>query len=73
MGAVSTAHDTRVSKLDAKEDELRKGEEAALAGRIKQVQEEEYMRNRTRVIEVWKLVHEVHKKELESDRFDDNA
>ena len=34
--------------------------------------DEEYMRNRTRVIEVWKLVHEVHKKELESDRFDDN-
>ena len=29
------------------------------------------MRNRTRVIEVWKLVHEVHKKELDSDRFDD--
>jgi hypothetical protein len=33
---------------------------------------EEYLRNRTRVIEVWKLVHEVNKKELESDRFDDS-
>ena len=37
-----------------------------------QAYDDEYTRNRTRVIEVWKLVHEVHKKELESDRFDDN-
>ena len=37
-----------------------------------QAYDDEYTRNRTRVIEVWKLVHEVNKKELESDRFDDN-
>ena len=26
----------------------------------------------TWLLQVWKLVHEVNKKELESDRFDDN-
>ena len=31
------------------------------------------MRNRTRVIEVWNLVHVVNKKELESDRFETDA
>jgi len=71
MTAVNGAHDQRVAKLDAKEDELRSAEEKALASLMKGVVDEEYLRNRTRVIEVWKLVNEVHKKELESDRFDD--
>lgn len=46
--------------------------QASLAAAVKQTVADEYMRNRTRILEVWKLVHEVHKKELESDRFDDS-
>jgi len=72
MGAIAMAHDTRVSRLDAKEDELRQAEQKRFNSLIQGVVDDEYMRNRTRVIEVWKLVHEVHKKELESDRFGDD-
>uniref|UniRef100_A0A7S3F2K4 Uncharacterized protein n=1 Tax=Haptolina ericina TaxID=156174 RepID=A0A7S3F2K4_9EUKA len=72
LSAISTAHDMRVAKLDAKEDQFRTDEQASLAAAVKQTVADEYMRNRTRILEVWKLVHEVHKKELESDRFDDS-
>ncbi|KAL1499335.1 hypothetical protein AB1Y20_011542 [Prymnesium parvum] len=71
MGAITVAHDTRVANLDAKEDELRQREEKALASLMDQVHEEEYMRNRIRVIEVWKLIHEVNKKELENYHFEE--
>ena len=73
LGVVNAAHDARVSRLDAKEDELRTLEERALAARVKGAVDAEYMRNRTRVIEVWNLVHVVNKKELESDRFETDA
>ncbi|KAL3904471.1 MAG: hypothetical protein SGPRY_011272 [Prymnesium sp.] len=72
MGAINVAHDSRVSRLDSKEDELRQAEQRTCNNIVQQVHDEEYMRNRTRVIEVYKLVHEVHKKELESDRFDES-
>jgi len=72
MGAINSAHDSRVSRLDAKEDELRQAEQKTCNNLIQKVVDEEYMRNRTRVIEVWKLVHEVNKKELENNQFDDN-
>ena len=68
---VSSAHDARVARLDAKEDELRTLEDQACKAFVKGVVEAEYNRNRTMVIEIWNLCHVVNKAELASDRFDD--
>jgi len=71
MGVINAAHDARVSRADAKEDELRQMEVGANARAVKAAVDAEYERNRTRVIEVWNLVHVVHKNELKAARFDD--
>jgi len=71
MGVINTAHDARVSRLDAKEDELRTLESKASAAVVKAAVDAEYNRNRTRVIEVWNLCHVVNRNELRSDRFED--
>ena len=65
------AHDARVARLDAKEDELRTLEDSSNKRVIKTAVESEYQRNRTRVIEIWKLCHEKHKNELDEDRYDE--
>ena len=61
----------RVARLDAKEDELRTLETGACNGAVKEAIDSEYVRNRTRVIEIWNLCHVVNKNELKADRFDD--
>jgi len=71
MGVINSAHDARVSRLDAKEDELRTLEESSNKAVVKAAIDAEYHRNRTRVVEVWNLVHVVHKNELKAERFDD--
>ena len=71
MGVINGAHDARVARLDAKEDELRTLEVGACNGAVKEAIESEYNRNRTRVIEIWNLCHVVNKNELKADRFDD--
>ena len=71
MGVINGAHDARVAKLDAKEDEFRQLEMASNAAIIKAAVDAEYNRNRTRVIEIWNLTQVVNKAELRSDRFDD--
>jgi len=69
LGVVNAAHDARVARLDAKEDELRTLEDQASKSVIKAAVDSEYTRNRTRVIEVWNLCHVVNKNELRPDRF----
>jgi len=71
MGVINGAHDARVARLDAKEDELRTLEDTSNKGTVKKAVDAEYERNRTRVIEVWNLVHVVHKNELKAARLDD--
>jgi len=71
MGVINAAHDARVARLDAKEDELRQLEDGANKRYVKQAVDAEYERNRTRVIEIWNLVHKVHKDELKAARLDD--
>ena len=71
MGVINGAHDARVAKLDAKEDELRTMENASCNGTVKAAIDAEYHRNRTRVIEIWNLCHVVNKNELKADRFED--
>jgi len=71
MGALNTAHDARVARLDAKEDELRTMENGSNASIIQSTVDAEYHRNRTAVIEVWNLCHVVNRNELRSDRFDE--
>lgn len=71
MGVINAAHDARVARLDAKEDELRTLEDSSNKRVIKTAVESEYQRNRTRVIEIWKLCHEKHRAELDLDRFED--
>ena len=71
MGVINAAHDARVARLDAKEDELRTLEDSSNKRVIKTAVESEYQRNRTRVIEIWKLCHEKHKNELDEDRYDE--
>ena len=65
LGALGAAHDQRISKLDAKEDETRAIEEKNLKAVGKQVHEDEYHRNRTRVTEVYNLCRHIHKRELD--------
>jgi len=62
--ALTQAHDTRVAQLDAREDEARAREVAALQGTIERLQADEYGRNRGAVVEIWNLVHVEHKNEL---------
>ena len=64
FGALNTAHDARISRLDAKEDEVRISEERAFGKIVLHALDEEYLRNRTRVTEIWNLVHNVHGSEL---------
>ena len=71
MGVINGAHDARVARLDAKEDELRTLETQACNGTVKAAIDAEYNRNRTRVIEIWNLCHVVNKNELKADRFED--
>ena len=71
MGVVNGAHDARVTRLDAKEDEFRKLEDEMCKGVVKEVMDAEYFRNRTRIIEIWNLCQQVNKSELRTDRFDD--
>ena len=71
MGVVNGAHDARVARLDAKEDELRQLEQGACNSTVKAAVDAEYKRNRTRVIEIWNLCHVVNKNELKADRFED--
>ena len=71
MGIVNGAHDARVARLDAKEDQLRQMELASCNGTVKAAVDAEYNRNRTRVIEIWNLCHVVNKNELKTDRFED--
>jgi hypothetical protein len=71
MGVINAAHDARVARLDAKEDELRQLEDSATKAVVRKAVDAEYERNRTRIIEVYKLCQEVHKRELKLERFDD--
>ena len=71
MGVVNGAHDARVTRLDAKEDEFRTLEDSMCKGLVKEVMDAEYFRNRTRIIEIWNLCQQVNKSELRTDRFDD--
>ena len=64
FGALNTAHDARISRLDAKEDEVRIAEERSFGKIVLNALDEEYGRNRTRVTEIWNLVHNVHGSEL---------
>jgi len=64
FGALNTAHDARISRLDAKEDEVRINEERTFGKIVLKALDEEYLRNRTRVTEIWNLVHNVHGSEL---------
>ena len=71
MGVINAAHDARVARLDAKEDELRTLEDGSCKAVVKAAVESEMARNRTRVIEIWNICQVVNKAELASDRFDD--
>ena len=71
LAIVNGAHDARVARLDAKEDELRQLEQGACNSTVKAAVDAEYKRNRTRVIEIWNLCHVVNKNELKADRFED--
>lgn len=71
MGVINAAHDARVARVDAKEDELRTMEDQSFKGIVKAAVENEYQRNRTRVIEIWNICQVVNKNELASDRFDE--
>jgi len=71
MGVINAAHDARVARLDAKEDELRTLEDSACKATVKAAVDAEYTRNRTRVIEIWNITQVVNKNELASDRFDE--
>jgi len=64
FGALNTAHDARITRLDAKEDEVRISEERFFGKIVLKALDEEYLRNRTRVTEIWNLVHVVHGEEL---------
>ena len=64
FGALNTAHDARISRMDAKEDEVRIAEERAFGKIVLKALDEEYLRNRTRVTEIWNLVNNVHGSEL---------
>ena len=55
MAMVNGAHDARVARLDAKEDELRTLEQGANQAAAKAAMDAEYVRNRTRVVEIWNL------------------
>ena len=57
----------RVPRLffDQREDELRSLDQQALAAVTQAARSDEYTRNRTRVVEIWNLVHVIHKNELE--------
>jgi len=54
-GVINVAHDARVARLDAKEDELRTLEDLSNKATIKSAVDAEYHRNRTRVIEIWNM------------------
>jgi len=71
MTIVNAAHDARVARLDAKEDELRTMEDGSCKAVLKRAYDSEYTRNRTRVIEIWNLCQVVNKNELSADRFDE--
>lgn len=71
MGIINAAHDARVARLDAKEDEMRTSEDTSCKNVIKQVVDSEYNRNRTRVIEIWNICQQVNKAELSTDRFEE--
>ena len=71
MGFINAAHDARVARLDAKEDELRTLEDQACKSLVKAAVDAEYHRNRTRVIEIWNICQVVNKNELAADRFDE--
>ena len=71
MGFVNTAHDARVTRLDAKEDEFRTLEDTTCKAVVKETMDAEYFRNRTRIIEIWNLCQVVNKNELRTERFDD--
>lgn len=71
MGVINAAHDARVARLDAKEDELRTLEDHSCKSIVKAAIDAEYQRNRTRVIEIWNICQVVNKNELASDRFDE--
>jgi len=62
---LTAAHDTRVGMLDAREDGTRAAELKALNEVLGGARADEYNRNRNRVVEVWNLVHVIHKNELE--------
>ena len=64
FGQLNSAHDARISRLDAKEDEVRIAEERAFGKILLKITDEEYLRNRTRVTEIWNLVHDVNGNEL---------
>ena len=63
--ALAGAHDHRVAQLDGKEDSLRVEEEKAANAILERVKDAEYVRNRSRVVEIWNLVHKIHKEELD--------
>lgn len=65
QNALNAAHDARVSRLDQKEDEIRTKEEKLNVAVVQRVREDEYQRNRNRVVEIWNLVHKIHKDELD--------
>jgi len=71
MGVINGAHDARVARLDAKEDEMRTLEDGACKGLVKKVVDSEYTRNRTRVMEIWNICHVVNRNELAAERFDE--
>jgi len=71
QGFINSAHDARVARLDAKEDEWRTLEDQGCKAVVKKAVDSEYTRNRTRVIEIWNICQVVNKSELATDRFDD--
>ena len=71
MAMVNGAHDARVARLDAKEDELRTLEQGANQAAAKAAMDAEYVRNRTRVVEIWNLSAQ-NKAELKLGELDNN-
>ena len=65
QNALNGAHDHRVAQLDGTEDALRVEEEKAANAILVRVKDAEYVRNRSRVVEIWNLVHKIHKEELD--------
>lgn len=63
---LAAAHEARVSRVDALEDEMRSLEMSRAAALVSAAADAEHARNRMRVNEAWNLVHVIHKEELDA-------